>query len=109
MNQSVSGCVIDETTGEPLTSPDVRLYRIGVPGETCTVLNEHGCFSFSGLHEGEYSLAFYDRNYVPRYESLTLAQGQMMPSLHIALIPGGVLSGSILDEKQQPPERCWFT
>ena len=45
MNQSVSGCVVDETTGEPLTSPDIRLYRIGVSGETCNALNEHGCFS----------------------------------------------------------------
>jgi hypothetical protein len=71
MNLSVNGCVVDETTGEPLTSPDVRLYRIGVSGETCTVLNEHGCFSFSDLPEGEYSLAFYDKNFVPRYERLT--------------------------------------
>jgi hypothetical protein len=109
MNQSVSGCVVDETTGATLTSPDVRLYRIGVPGETCSMLNEHGCFSFSDLPAGEYSLAFYDRSYVSRYERLTLAQGQIMPSLHIALRPGGFLSGRILDEKQQPPERCWFT
>jgi hypothetical protein len=56
MNQSVIGCVVDETTGEPLTSPDVRLYRIGVVGETRTPLNEHGCFAFSDLPEGEYSL-----------------------------------------------------
>jgi Carboxypeptidase regulatory-like domain len=109
MNQSVNGCVVDETTGEPLTSPDVRLYRIGVSGETCTSLDEHGCFSFSDLCEGEYSLAFQDKNFVPRYERLTLAQGQILPSLHIALRPGGVLSGRILDDKQQPPERCWFT
>ena len=109
MNQSVNGCVVDETTGEPLTSPDVRLYRIGVAGETCTVLNEHGCFSFSDLPEGEYSLAFYDQKFVPRYERLTLAQGRIMPSLRIALRPGGLLSGRILDDKQQPPERCWFT
>jgi hypothetical protein len=109
MNQSVNGCVVDETTGEPLTSPDVRLYRVGVPGETGISLNEHGCFAFSDLHEGQYSLAFYDSKYTTRYEDFTLAQGQMMPSLHIALRPGGFLSGRILDDKQHPPERCWFT
>lgn len=32
-----------------------------------------------------------------------------MPSLHIALRPGGFLSGRILDEKQQPPESCHFS
>jgi hypothetical protein len=106
MNPSVNGCIVDETTGEPLTSPEVRLHRIGVAGETCATLNEHGCFSFSDLPEGEYSLAFYDSKYAPRYESLTLSEGETMNPLHIGLRPGGFLCGKILDEKQQPPERC---
>jgi len=109
MNRSIKGCVVDETTGEPLTSPDVRLYRIGVAGETCATLNEHGCFSFSDLPEGEYSLAFHDRKYVRRYERLTFNEGETINALHIALKPGGFLSGKILDEKQQPPERCHFS
>lgn len=109
MNQSVTGCVVDETTGEPLTSPDVRLHRIGVVGETRIPLNEHGCFAFSDLPEGEYSLAFYDKTYVPRYEHLTLTQSQIINPLHIALRPGGFLSGIILDEQRRPPERCHFS
>ncbi len=44
MHQSVTGCVVDETTGKPLTSPDVRLYRIGVAGEKHIPLDEYGCF-----------------------------------------------------------------
>jgi hypothetical protein len=109
MNRSVSGCVVDETTGEPLTSPDVRLYRIGVVGETRTMLDEHGCFSFADLSEGDYSLAFYDTKYVPRYERLTFAEDERLNALHIALTPGGFLSGRILDEKQLPPWSCCFT
>jgi Carboxypeptidase regulatory-like domain len=109
LNQSVSGCVVDETTGEPLTSPDVRLYRIGVPGETVTVLDEYGCFSFADLSAGDYSLAFYDSKYAPRYERLTLAEDEPLDALLIALKPGGFLSGRILDEKHMPPWRCWFT
>ncbi len=97
MTQSVTGCVVDETTGEPLTSPDVSLYRIGVVGEMCASLNEHGCFAFSDLPEGEYSLAFYDGNYVPRHERLTLTQAQLMNPMTIALTPCGFLSGQILD------------
>ncbi len=61
------------------------------------------------MPEGEYSLAFYDRNYVPRYERLTLAQSQTLNSLHIALRPGGFLSGKMLDEEQRPPERFRFS
>jgi hypothetical protein len=109
MNRSVIGCVIDETTGEPLTSPDVRLYRIGVPGETRTTLDEHGCFSFADLSEGDYSLALYDSRYVHRYERLTLSAGETLNALRIALRPGGFLSGKILDETQQPPWRCFYT
>jgi hypothetical protein len=109
MNRSVNGCVVDEITSEPLTSPDVRLYRNGVVGETCTILDEGGCFSFSDLPEGEYSLAFYDSKYAPRYEHLTLAEGETVNPLHIRLRPGGFLSGKILDETQQPPERCHFS
>jgi hypothetical protein len=109
MNQSVSGCVVDETSGEPLTSPEVRLYRIGVPGETRTLLDQQGCFSFDDLSEGNYSIAFYDTKYVPRYERLTLAEGEPLNALHIALRPGGFLSGRILDEKQRPPRSCCFT
>jgi Carboxypeptidase regulatory-like domain len=109
MKGSVSGCVIDETTGEPISSPEVKLYRIGVPGVTPTVLDEHGCFSFAELREGDYSLAFYDSKYVPRYERLTLAEGKPVDALHIALRPGAFLSGRILDEKHLPPWRCWFT
>jgi hypothetical protein len=109
MNQSVSGCVVDETTGEPLTSPDVRLYRKGVLGETITVLDEHGCFSFADLSAGDYSLGCYDSKYVSRYERLTLAEGKPLGALHIALKPGAFLSGRILDENHMPPWRCHFT
>jgi hypothetical protein len=109
MNQSVSGCVVDETTGEPLTSPNVRLYRIGVPGTNITVLDEHGCFSFADLSAGDYSLTFYDSKYVPRCERLRLVGGEPLDALHIALRPGAFLSGKILDEKHMPPWRCWLT
>jgi len=37
MNQSVNGCVVDETKVKLLTSPDVKLYRIEVSGETCSI------------------------------------------------------------------------
>lgn len=109
MSQSITGCVVDETTGEPLTSSDVWLYRIGVVGETRIPLNEHGCFTIPDLPEGEYSLAFCDKNHVPQYEHLTLAQSQIVNPLHIALTPGGFLSGMILDEEQRPPQHCHFS
>ncbi len=81
MNVSITGCALDEASGKRLTSPDARLYRIGVLGEILAVLDEHGCFSFSDLSPGEYSLAVYAPRYVTRYERLTLKQDETIHDL----------------------------
>ena len=108
MSRSVTVHVLDQTTGERLTPPDVMLYRIGVLGEIRAESNEDGSFSFTDLSHGEYSLAVYDPHYAPLYEHFAL-----MPEdskvLELHLTPGGFLSGQVLDEDGQPPKRCWFT
>jgi hypothetical protein len=108
MGRSVTVHVLDQTTGERLTPPDVMLYRIGVPGENRAESNKDGSFSFTDLSQGEYSLAVYDPRYAPLYEHFAL-----MPEdskvLELHLTPGGFLSGQVLDEEGRTPERCWFT
>lgn len=100
--------VLDQVTGERLTSPHVMLYRIGIPGETLADRNEDGSFSFTDISEGEYSLATYDPRYAPVHERLTLISGDSKV-LELRLTPGGFLSGEILDYQGQPPERSWFS
>lgn len=108
MDRSVTVHVLDRTTGERLTSPHVKLYRIGVPGEMRAESHVDGSFSFTDLSAGEYSLAVYDPHYAPLYERFALmADDSEVLELH--LTPGGFLSGQVLDEEGQPPERCWFT
>lgn len=109
MNVSITGCALDEASGKRLTSPDARLYRIGVLGEILAVLDEHGCFSFSDLSPGEYSLAVYAPRYVTRYERLTLKQDETIHDLQISLMLGGYISGRVVDGEGQPPQHCWFT
>jgi|GEM_PF-3461795 len=108
MGSSITVRVLDKTTGERLHSPDVRLYRRGVPGETFAEPNGDGSFSFAGLDEGEYSLGIYDANYPSLYENVTLAHGDSKV-LELGLTPGGFLTGQILDEEGHPPQRCHFT
>jgi hypothetical protein len=84
------------------------LYRAGVPGETRAESNEDGSFSFAGLSQGEYSLAVYDPQYAPHHEHFTLTP-EDSTVLEVRLTPGGFLSGQVLDEEGQPPERCYFT
>lgn len=106
---SISGCLLDGTTGERFSSSEVMLYRIGVRGETRSVIDEGGGFSFTDLLPGEYSLAIYDRCFAPHYERFVLGENEILENLQISLTPGGFLSGQILDEEGRPPERCWFT
>jgi Carboxypeptidase regulatory-like domain len=109
MRGSISGCLLDGISGERLNSLRVMLYRIGVVGETRAVSDERGVFSFTDLPRGEYSLAIYDPRFAPHYERMVLGEDEILDNLQISLTPAGFLSGQILDEEGQAPQRCWFT
>ena len=107
MNGAITGWASDVSSGDRIASPDVRLYRIGVPGETCAVLDEHGSFSFSQLSPGEYSLAVYEDKYVPRYQRLTLKTGEIIGDLHVPLTLGDYISGRVFTgDKFRLPVFC---
>jgi Carboxypeptidase regulatory-like domain len=108
MGRSIIVHVLDQTTGERLTLPDVRLHRIGVVGESRAESDKDGRFSFTDLSSGEYSLAVYHPRYAPHHERVTFTYDDPKV-LELRLRPGGFLSGQVLDEEGQPPERCWFT
>jgi len=108
MDKSVTVRVIDGSTEEVVVSADVRLYRIGTPGERCAVAGHDGSYSFDDLPEGDYSAAVYSPRHVALYERFTLLPGATKV-MTLQLSPAGFLSGQILDERGEPPERCWFT
>lgn len=107
MSASVIVSVFDQATGERLTSPEVFLYLKGVPGETRAAFDGDRFF-FQGLAEGDYSLAIYEPRHVTKYERVTVADSDAK-ALEVHLTPGAFLSGRILDEYGQPPERSSFT
>ena len=41
---AITGRVTESTTGAPLTTPSLALHRVGVVGETPTILGENGRF-----------------------------------------------------------------
>jgi hypothetical protein len=108
MGKSLTVRVIDGSTEEMVISADVRLYPIGTPGGRCAVTSQDGGYSFDDLPQGEYSVAVYSPRHVTLYERLTLLPGATK-AMTVQLSPGGFLSGQILDERGEPPERCWFT
>jgi hypothetical protein len=100
--------VIDGSTGVVFDSADVRLYPIGIPGERCAVNSQNGDYSFDDLPDGEYSLAVYSSRHVSLYEHVTMIPG-VAKVMIVQISPAGFISGQILDERGEPPERCWFT
>lgn len=108
MAKSVIIRVIDGSIREKVVSADVRLHPIGTPGERCAVSSQDGVYSFKDLPEADYSLAVCSSRHVTHYERITLDPGATK-LMTVELSPGGFLSGQILDEHGEPPDRCWFT
>jgi len=109
MNCAITGRVTENATGAALTTPRLALHRIGVVGETPTVLDEDGRFSFSSLCAGEYSLSAYSDDFVYWHRSLTLGEGQSVDNLQVALTRGGRIVGQLLDEEGRPPQQGLLT
>jgi hypothetical protein len=108
MDNSVIVRLTDLSTGATVVSADVRVYPIGTPGERCALNRQDGEYSFNDLPEGDYSLAVYSPYHVAFYERFTQTS-EVRNVMSVQLSPAGFLTGRILDERGQPPERCWFT
>jgi hypothetical protein len=109
MNGTISGHLIDVTTGEIASSSEISLVRAGVLGESFTQADRHGRFAFSSLPSGKYCLGIHDDRYAPLYHNLILEEGETIENLQIALTPAAFIRGRILDEEGQPPQRCVVT
>src|SRR4029077_3638635 len=106
----LEGTIVKWVTGEPLSKVKLEL-RGG--SETQVVNTEtHGKFYFPNLRPGTYRiLAFRDGYWPAEYgqrwvdgpgQSITLAAGQKIPNVLIAMTPGGVISGRITNRYGEP-------
>ena len=109
MDGTITGRVIEKSSGNPLNTPRLALHRIGVVGETVTALDEDGRFSFSSLEAGEYSLSAYDDNLIYWHQPLSLRDGQSIEDLQVALSRGSRITGRLLDEYGRPPQQGLLT
>jgi len=109
MNGTISGYLIDATTGEIASSSELSLTCDGVLGESLTRADGLGRFAFTSLPSREYRLGVHDSRYVPLYRDLILEEGETIENLEIALTPAAFLKGRILDEEGHPPQRGHVT
>jgi hypothetical protein len=108
-NGSIDGAVVDGVTGAPLPNASVRVYpgngAVRLPSTVTT--GTDGKFVFSNLPPGRQYIVVAEKDgYIrPRLDAigsprteLTLKSGQELRDVRLQLLPGGVVTGTILDE-----------
>ena len=105
---SISGVVVSFPAGSSIARAQVRVNRIGVPGEIVRTTGADGTFTFEKLEQGSYRLSASKAGYVPRLFSegdvavVHLAAGQSRSGVSVALQLGGVIAGTLTDANGEP-------
>ena len=106
-NGAIGGIVRSATTGEPIQSARILLSLGAVsgtfrrPGAT----DGGGRFLFTNLPAGRYKVQFTKAGYRRsgnRLGDVTLREDQKVTDLDIRLLPGGVITGRVLDPEGEP-------
>lgn len=109
---TVSGIVVKQVTGEPLSKVTIEIYPDGAVRRVFTATTaEDGKFSVSGVEPGQYRISATRNGYV-RAEygdrssngcgtPVSLAPGQRLADARISMMPAGVISGHLYDADRE--------
>jgi hypothetical protein len=120
-NGTIEGVVVRAGTGEPLVGVSARLYLLNpAPKPTLSGLlltDSSGRFSFRNLSPGQYSVDirkyghFGEESWSKRFEfsadtlisrAITVEANKGPQNIIVSMIPGGSISGTVVDENRQP-------
>jgi uncharacterized protein (DUF2141 family) len=109
---SIRGTVIDVKTSQPLVGATVVLHGQGASAESNSASTApDGKFTFNGLAAGRYRLSVSRNGYAESGAgrgagglgtAVTLAAGQQIDDAVLRLTPTGVISGRIVNERDEP-------
>ena len=101
---TIDGRVVEDHTGSPLASADVRVFKIGTHAAVADLDSDAlGNFRVPGLEAGEYRLEVSRQNYVTTMVRIPVAGGAVSPvAVRIRLARCGVIAGQIVDPRGQP-------
>ena len=106
---SVSGTVTDSASGQPIKGAEVIVrtltVRMGLPlRPASTTSDAKGEFAIQTLAPGRYAVRAFHDGYIFQGPPtiLTLSPGQHLENIAVALTPGGVVSGHVVDETGKP-------
>src|ERR1043165_6330877 len=95
---TLDGRVVEDHTGNPLASVEVRVYRIGQRTLAAHLETDgNGNFRAANLPDGEYRIEATKANYIGAKVHLAA----LGPTIAIRLVRCGVISGRVLDGQGQ--------
>jgi 5-hydroxyisourate hydrolase-like protein (transthyretin family) len=95
---ALDGRVVEDHSGNPLASVEVRVLRKGAPGVVAELETDgDGHFEAQDLPTGDYRLEFSKSNYMG-----VTAEAHADSVLQIRMLRYGVISGEVTDEQGQP-------
>ncbi len=109
----VEGVVLDAATHQPIKKATVSLNFVGMTrganqnnGPQTAITDFNGGFSFSALPAGDYRVIVTHQNYPQDrggvQKSVRVSAGETASRLTLELVPGGAISGRIVDEDGDP-------
>jgi protocatechuate 3,4-dioxygenase beta subunit len=108
---SVSGQVLDEKTGAPITSfsaqlrdfSDIAAPTTPRPGTKASFSDSSGKFTLTGVEQGNYVVEAWANGYAPtRSGNFTISNDRNQENIVIRLTQGGSISGRLLDAASKP-------
>src|SRR5688572_23013331 len=107
---TVSGTVVKQGTGEPLSKAQVTIGSIDGPSFVATT-DADGRYSIPNVPPGQYRIRATRTNHVPAEFGdraangcgipVTLVAGQRMTDARIAMLPAGVITGRLYDSDRE--------
>jgi hypothetical protein len=104
-NGSIVGVVSDSMSHQPLRKAMVTLVLGNQPLGPDASTDDAGAFAFHDLKPGQYQLGVARRDY-PAGKLILVSPSENPEPVKIELIPGGTVSGRILDEDGDPLNGC---
>lgn len=115
----IEGVVLDSVTHQPVKKASVSLDFTGITrgadqnrGTQSATTDFSGGFSFSNLAAGDYRVRVMHQNYPQDrggvQKSVRVSAGETASRLTMELVPGGEISGRIVDEDGDPLTGCFI-
>ncbi len=109
---SVTGRVVDATTGEPVTSFTCRVRTLhprnitwgGIVAKQNFRDRSNGAFALSGISEGDFIVEAFAKGYASSFsEPFHVTQGVETQNVEVRLTRGGTIKGSLVDSYSGQP------